>query len=680
MPRFRPLPAIVLASLATAQQYEWRRATDPAPQAGGSGQLVYDSVRKRMVCLLGAETLLGDGAVWRSRGTTPAGSLHGPGLAFDRARGVTFLFGGAGASGSSAQTWQWNGAAWSQVATAASPSARTFSPLAYDVLRQRIVLYGGTTSLINDTWEFDGTNWSQRSPLHSPNAHGRHGLVYDEARQIVVLFGGTAANGQTLLAETWEWDGTDWTQRSPAQSPPARRNHGMAYDALRARTVVFGGVVAGANVTDTWQYDGATWIQAAIGLPAPPSQTSHSLAGDPDRGGVVSVEASGGALRTWTFDGATWRLAIPSLSPDTRDLHAMAHDPVRGETLLFGQTPLYAFPAYEVTSWIHRGGAWVQRFPATSPPFTSMAAMAHDPAGGGILMFGGIAAGSLSATTWRWDGLDWQSLPSSPGPPPRSASAMAADLGRGRVVMFGGEGTGGWRNDTWEWNGASWQQRFPAQSPPPREGHAMAYDPLRARTVLFGGGDLLQVPTLGDHWEWNGTTWTLRPAIVPGPPSRRQTTAAHDEVLGRTLLFGGQLDVDAWLLGPVSAAAVVGYGSGCPGTFGLPEVRAVGQPFVGNPWFAVQGSALVPGAFALLGVSTVPANQPLPGGCTALIDQPSWFGGVANARGALDVPLPIPNLASLRGAAAFAQLVAVDAQGAFQNLVALSAGLRVTLD
>ena len=52
-------------------------------------------------------------------------------------------------------------------------------------------------------------------------------MAYDAARAQVVLFGGL--DGQILQDEhplekddTWVWDGTNWTQKSPANSPPPR--------------------------------------------------------------------------------------------------------------------------------------------------------------------------------------------------------------------------------------------------------------------------------------------------------------------------------------------------------------------------------------------------------------------------------------------------------------------------
>jgi hypothetical protein len=38
--------------------------------------------------------------------------------------------------------------------------------------------------------------------------------VFDSRRPRLVLFGGRS--GQTLLTDTWEWDGTSWSQKSGA--------------------------------------------------------------------------------------------------------------------------------------------------------------------------------------------------------------------------------------------------------------------------------------------------------------------------------------------------------------------------------------------------------------------------------------------------------------------------------
>src|SRR5437773_2395211 len=86
-------------------------------------------------------------------------------------------------------------------------------------------------------------NWVLKSPASSPPAPRLYSaMAYDAAHGQVVLFGGYSC---TLVCgpanDTWVWDGTNWTQKSPANSPPVRAYHTMAYDAARARVTLFGG-------------------------------------------------------------------------------------------------------------------------------------------------------------------------------------------------------------------------------------------------------------------------------------------------------------------------------------------------------------------------------------------------------------------------------------------------------
>jgi hypothetical protein len=59
----------------------------------------------------------------------------------------------------------------------------------------------------------------------------------------IVMFGGSDGSGATI-DETWEWDGTDWTRRTPATRPSPRGGAGMG--AIGGVLVVFGGVGGGA--------------------------------------------------------------------------------------------------------------------------------------------------------------------------------------------------------------------------------------------------------------------------------------------------------------------------------------------------------------------------------------------------------------------------------------------------
>ena len=73
------------------------------------------------------------------------------------------------------------------------------------------------------------------------------------------MFGG--ANGGTPLGQTWEWNGSNWTQRV-VSGPPPRSDAGMVYDSARKRIVLFGGRRGSpdnSDLGDTWEWDGASW-------------------------------------------------------------------------------------------------------------------------------------------------------------------------------------------------------------------------------------------------------------------------------------------------------------------------------------------------------------------------------------------------------------------------------------
>jgi hypothetical protein len=117
---------------------------------------------------------------------------------------------------------------------------------------------------------------------------------------------------------------------------------------------------------------------------------------------------------------------------------------------------------------------------------------------------------------------------------------MAYDAARGATVLFGGhyrESGDHYLGDTWEWNGSTWTLRS-SSGPPSRENHALAYDAARGVTVLFGGYYYQNGNNyFGDTWEWNGITWTIRPNGGPSP--RYGHAMSYDGSRGITVLFGG---------------------------------------------------------------------------------------------------------------------------------------------
>ena len=77
-------------------------------------------------------------------------------------------------------------------------------------------------------------------------------MAYDPIRRKMVLFGGSATGD---LGDTWEFDGTDWSQVTPGTSPPAMHSPELTWNASRRRVQLFGGH-GSARFNDLWEFDG----------------------------------------------------------------------------------------------------------------------------------------------------------------------------------------------------------------------------------------------------------------------------------------------------------------------------------------------------------------------------------------------------------------------------------------
>ena len=133
---------------------------------------------------------------------------------------------------------------WEQITPAGeSPSPRYAHTMVFDSWRGKVVLFGGYDAskvYCDDTWEWDGTSWTQHVLATHPSARGRFAMVFDDVRGKVVLFGGS--NGSSRLQDTWEWDGSSWVDVTPSGAKPtARTCRAAAFDSSRGVMVIFGG-------------------------------------------------------------------------------------------------------------------------------------------------------------------------------------------------------------------------------------------------------------------------------------------------------------------------------------------------------------------------------------------------------------------------------------------------------
>ena len=269
------------------------------------------------------ETWEWDGRRWKLLTSAGPGPRTFPAMAYDSQRKRVVLFGGNrvlfGRNPEENRflndTWEWDGHSWAQIKTV-GPLPRAEASMAFDSTRGRVVLFGGhnragtSGSRFGDTWEWDGKKWMDMN-VTGPTARNGAAMVYDNMREKIVLFGGSTA--ESVSGETWEWDGKQWTENETA-SVQGRFNCVMAYDTARHKVIRFGGRYAGKPLGDTWEYDGKDWVQITSTGPMPRNHTAMVydskrkmmvLFGGHDLGSQDEVHVFGD---TWNWDRDKWIL------------------------------------------------------------------------------------------------------------------------------------------------------------------------------------------------------------------------------------------------------------------------------------------------------------------------------------------------------------------------------------
>ena len=273
-----------------------------SPSPGAYGAMAYDAATRQVVLLEG------QGCGHRASDCQP---------------------GDPGCTEMASCTWTWDGTTWTQQHPAHAPPPLATSAMAYDAATGELVVFGGVAldgcdhyvgfavdfdnsypgiCAVNDTWTWDGHDWTERHPPHSPPIRWEAGMGYDDATHQVVLFGGWGlvdGGGGVggFLQDTWTWDGSDWTVRSPTGAPPITRTAGLAFSRQLGQLVMFGGMLGYAEdffdvpdvllqniggdsffLNTTWAWNGSSWTQLA------------TRASPPVRGYVSAVASPHGVL------------------------------------------------------------------------------------------------------------------------------------------------------------------------------------------------------------------------------------------------------------------------------------------------------------------------------------------------------------------------------------------------
>jgi len=268
------------------------------------------------------------------------------------------------------------------------------------------VLFGGNAGSKGDngeTWEWDGSYWTQMSDI-GPGARTYSALAYDSANKVSLLFAGS--KGGIPTGDTWQWDGMNWTQLADT-GPPPRSGHAMAYDSNRQRTVLFGGVASDVSqFGDTWEFDGESWTQQQDTGPSP--RSGHGMGYDSLNGRIVLFGGGGtdgnGLGDTWAWDGQEW-VEIAEFGPSPRVYSSLVS--IAGAALILygGVSALIGGSQVFFDTWQFDGKLWTQRQDIGPGPLYS-AAMAFDVSRTAVVLFGGLTAfpfsdAALSGDTWE---------------------------------------------------------------------------------------------------------------------------------------------------------------------------------------------------------------------------------------------------------------------------------------
>ena len=683
----------------------------------------FDEARQRVIFTgLATDHWEWDGAQWSRRPVQAPTDLHA--LLHDPSRRRTLAF--ASDYLTPLRAWAFDGERWATLAQGAVlPPLRSVAAMVYDRSRDRMLLFGGFAAQgdLGDTWLFDGSQWQQASPSTSPPARGSAMIAYDPQRQRVVLFGGYASATGSPLGDTWEWNGTTWSQPALTPSPVPRYAGALAYDPTRQKVLLVGGFDF-AGLADQWTYDGTTWIQLA-GTPPGGARSSATLVFDAARNTMLSVgglDSQGFTNDVFAMAGTAWvPVAGFPVAPLTRVRPAAAVEPGGQSAVVFGGLRGSGSRASALDdTWRWDGRTWTELVVPGPRPSPRGGAVAWT-LGTSTFLFGGttVSPAAWFGDTWTWNGTTWSQLAVPQAPPPRAYSAVAVDLAASRAVLFGGQGPG-YLGDTWTFDGTTWTQQLTAASPGPRATHTMAYDLVRARTVLVGGW----TPNgpIQDTWEWDGVHWQ-QVLTAQVPPARG--TAAYDVSTARVALLGyeanqfGAREPSLWhydgvdwtsqtavgvppaapsvpvdspllLAGPhdvltafdsygvsqwlIQPAALHSYGTAC--TLGAPRLCGSTWPQPGAAGFTLEVLDAPTSSLVALAGATRAAAIPV-GGCQLLV-QPGEavvYLVVPAARPVVRQAVPIPNDPSLLGVSLFFQAAAADA--AAPAGFTLSAGLRV---
>ncbi|MEZ6233772.1 MAG: GC-type dockerin domain-anchored protein [Phycisphaerales bacterium] len=350
--------------------------------------------------------------------------------------------------------------AWTHRTSSGPPRRLAYTTdMAFDEARGVAVLFGGfggpISTYLADTWEWNGLEWTQKFPAHTPGPRSEHELVYDPARGVILLFGGySPAVG--FNADVWAYDGDDWTLLTTSPNGPTTnyaQQGDAAFDRARNKLIVLAEYIGGPQPTSrTWELDSTTlqWQMTFEG-PAPYYRTAP-IAFDPSRNTLYGQTTSMTLpwLNTWRYAPGLWAVSVGAQTPD-RYWPVLAYDTTRQRVTMFGCCRDIGSPSvYRTDTHAFDGSTWTTILPDFHPNvFDALvpAAMCYDSRRRAMVVVGNTYNNSLPTNpmdTWEYRYFDRPVFDRQPQDQPLAVGATTQfeALATGRGLL-----TYQWRKD-----------------------------------------------------------------------------------------------------------------------------------------------------------------------------------------------------------------------------------------
>ncbi len=164
-----------------------------------------------------------------------------------------------------------------------------------------------------ELWEWTPTKWNKLDPGDPNRLPVTTAVAFDSQRGVLVAHG-PGWGGTPVM--TWEWDGKQWLQLQPANSPPDCHVARLQYAPWLGGCVLVGGWInSWTFAQDTWLWDGINWQKLPVAdLPSYPTAGIHAAITDPNRQRILTF------FNPYSSIDNVFELSTHTLSTDTEEV------------------------------------------------------------------------------------------------------------------------------------------------------------------------------------------------------------------------------------------------------------------------------------------------------------------------------------------------------------------------